>query len=132
MLSAPRFEGYQARRLHERGLYAPTARPWHLGTKIMTGRDKLVLEVSARVLLQVLAGLKSPGELIDIQSGANLLLGQIERGRTIRAITLKDGGLDEDDDLVVIEFGDDPAAQPLRLRRSEPSERDASAPPKAA
>jgi hypothetical protein len=114
-LPTPRFEGYQARQLHEQGLYAHDARPWSVGTTILSGDRRMTYKVSSRVLLEVLAGVTPASELLDRRGDGNLLLYKIRHGRTIQAMRLEPGGVDEDDDYAVFEFADDPAALPLKV-----------------
>ena len=48
----------------------------------------------------------------------NVFKGHLDRGETIASIRLEAGSPDEDDDVIVVEFGDDPAARPLAAPES--------------
>jgi len=115
-LPKPRFEGYQARQLHEQGVFAPTHRGMYMGTNIKwTKGEKTEIHFSARALLDMLAGRCSP-DLFLRRVGLdehNAFKYHLDKGETIHSIALKPGGVDADDDQIVVEFRDDPAARPL-------------------
>lgn len=118
LLPAPRLEGYQARRLHEQGVFSPSRRGRYMGTNVRwTKGEKTQIRFSARALLDTLAGRETPERLMRMLSGSgsNLFQAHLDRGETISAMWLEPGGPDEDDDQIVVEFRDDAGARPLRL-----------------
>ena len=116
VLPAPHLEGYQARQLHEQGVFAPTRRGRYLGVKITwTKGQKTEIRLSARAFLDTLAGRETPQRLMRMLSSGenNIFKLHLDRGETISSIRLESGGPDEDDDWIVVEFRDDVAARPL-------------------
>lgn len=117
-LPPPRIAGHLARQLHEQGAYAPSRRGRYVGSTISGGfNKKMQVKFSARVLLDVLAGREKPERITEIVGptpGANFFKAKLDGGQTISTIRFESGGIDEDDDWIVLEFSDDPAARPLR------------------
>lgn len=119
-LPHPRFEGYQARSLFRQGAYKPTARGWSLGMSFRGGMGgPMEVRISSRALMDLLAGRitadqfrrevgERPGEI-------NFFKHWLDSGMTIQGLSYECGGLDEDDDHLVIKLGDDPSARSLRL-----------------
>lgn len=128
-LPRPRFEGYQARSLQQQAAYATSALGWYLGTHISSGRTKMTISISARAFLDLLAGRLSTDQfnqmvgMDDTPNSVNLFRLCLERGEVISAIKIESGGLDEDDDRLVVEFSTDPSASLLsrNMRISERS-----------
>lgn len=120
ILPKPRFEGYQARSLHLQGAFAPTARAWYLGMHVEYRRNKMEVKVSARALLDLLAGRITAEQFrsrIDQRKGeVNAFQRWLDQGYTLAGIGVESGGVDKDDDFLVLSFSDDPAARPLRLQ----------------
>ena len=48
--------------------------------------------------------------MLGASADSNLFRIQLDRGQTIASIKLEPGGLDEDDDYIVVTFGDDAGA----------------------
>ena len=119
VLPRPRFEGYQARSLQQQAAYAADARGWYVGTHIASGRIKMIISISARAFLDLLAGRLTPEQFNHMigmdgsRSRANLFKLCLERGEIISSIKIEPGGLDEDDDRLVVEFSKDPSASRL-------------------
>lgn len=119
-LPQPRFEGYQARSLFRQGAYRPTERGWWLGMHI-TGRigGPMEVKISTRALIDLLAG-RMTAEQFRRQMGEgpnqkNFFKHALDTGKTLQGISFQSGGLDEDDDHMVLTLADDPGARPLRL-----------------
>lgn len=114
LLPPPRFEGYQARSLHEQGRFGPLE-GWHLGTTLHLKDGKMTIKVSARLIQEYLAGNIDPAEFQTraFDKNRNLFEGQLSKGQTIRNVRFESGGLDKDDDYIVFEMGLDWAARPL-------------------
>lgn len=117
LLPAPRFEGYQARHLHQQQAFMPTAKPWNAGTTIMhKGNDgPIILKFSSRALLELMTGKISQAEFaktVGLNEGLTLA-GLLQKGFTLHALSLAALGIDHDDDQCVVELRRDPAAAPL-------------------
>lgn len=128
VLPRPRFEGYQARSLQQQDSYSTNVRGWYLGTHISTGEVKMTITMSARALLDLLAGRLSQdhfNDMIDMKGGpnrTNFFKLCLERGEVMSNIRIESGGLDEDDDRLIIEFSKDPSVSPLsRSKRNLPN-----------
>lgn len=124
VLPAPRFEGSQARSLQRQAAYAVKSRGWYIGTNILSGKTKMTVSISARALLDLLAG-RINTEQFNYFTGMdsspnklNIFKLCLERGEVISNIKIESGGLDEDDDRLVVEFSKDPSAS--RLSRNMP------------
>lgn len=116
-LPKPRREGYQARQLHEQNAFAPQNRGQYLGTNVTWEKGvKSEVRFSARALLDTLAGRETPEQfmrMLSIRDNNNIFKSHLDRGETISSIRLEPGSADDDDDSIVVEFRDDPAARPL-------------------
>ena len=120
-LPPPRFEGYQARSLHQQAAYRPDGRGWYVGTSIISKGSRMTFKVSARALLDLLAGhitqeqFQQSTGLKDKPGSRNILSHRLEQGDILSKVQIESGGLDEDDDWLVLEFTSDPSAAPLRV-----------------
>lgn len=116
-LPPPRLEGYQIRQLHEQKAFSPEGRGLYLGTSITGGRGiDTEIRFSSRALLDFLAGRETKERfmrMLGASADSNLFRIQLDRGQTIASIKLEPGGLDEDDDYIVVTFGDDAGAGSL-------------------
>lgn len=124
-LPRPRFEGYQARSLQLQAAYKPDARGWYLGTTMTSTRTAMTIKVSARALLDLLAGRITVEQfqhftgLEHKPNQPNIFAHRLSQGDTLAEIRIESGGTDEDDDWLVVHFKHDPAAAPLTLRPLE-------------
>ncbi len=119
-LPPPRIEGHLASQLHEQGAYATNGRGRYLSSLVTGGANKMQIRFSSRLLLDVLAGRQAPERIIEaVGKDANVFKYRLDRGETFSLVSFEPRGPDEDDDWIVVEFGDDPAAR--RLRRPSPS-----------
>jgi hypothetical protein len=111
--------------LQQQAAYAPDSRGWYVGTNITSGRTKMTVSISARALLDLLAGRLTQEHfqhaigMDDARGRANLFKLCLDRGEVISAIRLEPGGIDEDDDRLVIEFSKDPSASALSIGPAE-------------
>lgn len=128
-LPRPRFEGYQVRSLFRQGAFVPTAQGWYTGVSIYgKAGGEMNAKVSARAFMDFLAGKTSP-EQFRRQMGqrkgeANLFLHWLNLGLTLSDVKVEPGGLDEDDDYLILTFSDDPSARKLRIGVSSGGERE--------
>ena len=88
----------------------------------------MTITMSARALLDLLAGRLSQdhfNDMIDMKGGpnrTNFFKLCLERGEVMSNIRIESGGLDEDDDRLIIEFSKDPSVSPLsRSKRNLPN-----------
>jgi hypothetical protein len=109
-LPIPRFEGYQARAIHKQRGFTPSARGWYLASKIGSGREKITVKMSARLLQEFLAGRITAERFHDNSTGKNLFEHWLKMGYVISDARFESAGVDEDDDHVILEFRRDPAA----------------------
>jgi hypothetical protein len=128
LLPRPRFEGYQARSLQQQAAYSTTSRGWYLGTHIRSGRETMTISISARALLDLLAGRITSDQfnhmvgMKETPTQKNLFKHRLDQGDVISSVRIEPGGIDEDDDLLVIELARDPSAAPLTLFKSKDQE----------
>jgi len=74
------------------------------------------VHISARGLQEYMAGRLTAGQLKPFIVGDhNPFEGALRKGKTIKAVTFQAKGIDQDDDYLIFEFEDDPAARPLEL-----------------
>ena len=120
-LPPPRIEGHLARQLHEQGFYAPSGKGRYLPSLTTSGKGRrMQIRFSARLLLDVLAGRQPPERITQAASrDVNIFKLRLERGETFSAVSFEAKGPDDDDDWIVVEFGDDPAARELRLPNAQ-------------
>jgi hypothetical protein len=119
MLPAPRFTGSQARQLHQQGMYEASARGWYLGSKLTNHKKSMTFRISSRALLELLAEKISTEQFLQSSGLAggnrpNLLAHRLAQGDIISSAAFEHGGVDEDDDYVVIELSPDPSAMTLK------------------
>lgn len=124
-LPRPRFEGYQARSLQQQAAYSTSSRGWYLGTHIRSGRESMTISISARALLDLLAGRITPDQfnhmvgMKETPTQKNLFKHRLDQGDVISSVRIEPGGIDEDDDRLVIELARDPSAAPLALLKQQ-------------
>jgi hypothetical protein len=109
-LPKPRFEGSQARSIQKQQGFAPSATGWYLGTEIGSGNGKITMKMSARLLLEYLAGRITIERFHDNCTGKNLFEHWLKLGYVISDARFESGGVDADDDYVILELRHDPAA----------------------
>jgi hypothetical protein len=109
-LPLPRFEGYQARSIQKQQGFTPTARGWYLGSQVGSGKGKITMKMSARLLQEYLAGRITIEQFHDYSTGKNLFEHWLKLGYAISDTSFESGGVDADDDYVILEFRRDPAA----------------------
>jgi hypothetical protein len=116
LLPRPHLHGYQARSWMQQNLLSPQGRGQYLPLSYSGGQGRMTIRVSARGLLELLAGRMKPSEIETwITRGDNPFERQLALGRAISNIALESNGDDDDDDYVVITLADDPNASPLGL-----------------
>jgi hypothetical protein len=96
-------------------MFDPQGRGHYLPAHYTSGKGKSQMKVSARGLQEFLAGRISLQELKRWSLGDhNFFEATLARGKTISGVRFESSGTDGDDDYVVFEFEEDPAASPLR------------------
>jgi hypothetical protein len=121
-LPAPYLDGYQARSWHQQGMSDPKTHWDYLPLEWSEGPRHATVKLSARALQELIGGRINKEQFEHLATGKpNFFALQLEQGRTISAVRFEPKGVDEDDDYVVFEFSDDPAARELRLPGSAKS-----------
>lgn len=93
-----------------------------------TMRGPVTVRLPARALLDLLAGRIDPEtfrrETSGLATKSNLFKVWLDQGRTIQGPAFESGGLDEDDDHLVLTLADDAGARELRVPNttSEPED----------
>lgn len=128
-LPRPLLEGYQARSLFRQGMFDPKGFGLYLPPRITTTmRGPVTVRLPARALLDLLAGRIDPEtfrrETSGLATKSNLFKVWLDQGRTIQGAAFESGGLDEDDDHLVLTLADDAGARELRVPNttSEPED----------
>lgn len=87
-------------------------------------RGPVTVRLPARALLDLLAGRIDPETFLRETGGLatkkNLFKLWLDQGRTIQGATFESGGLDEDDDYLVLTLADDPSARELHAPATAP------------
>ena len=106
LLPRPALEGYQARSLHEQGVFKPGSAFGHLPAKVeWRSNGTMTIKVSARRIHLLLAGKMSTEEFAEETfRGENPFNSRLAQGLAIQSVCFEAGGLDEDDDYVVFEL----------------------------
>ena len=89
---------------------------WYKGTITMVHEGEMRIKISSRLLQEYLVG-RLDAERFKIaafRNHENLFDVWLERGQTIQGATFEGGGVDEDGDYVILDFGADWAAKSLR------------------
>ena len=105
-LPRPALEGYQARSLHEQGVFKPGGTFGRLPAKVeWRSNGTMTIKVSAKRIHLLLAGKLSAEEFAEETfRGENPFASRLAQGLAIQSVSLETGGLDEDDDYVVFEL----------------------------
>ena len=115
-LPNPHLHGYQARSWHKQGMTLPQARGQYLAPKWTGGKGKMKVHISARGLQEFLVGRLSKEQLKNFIIGdPNPFEFNLANGKMITEVRFESTGTEKDDDYLVFEFDDDPAASPLNL-----------------
>lgn len=133
-LPVPRFEGYQARSLFRQGMFHPSAPGWSAGFYIQTTNKGIMkVKLSSRALLDFLAGRitaeRFKSNLGDKNGRENLFKHWLDLGYTLKSVEIESGGVDIDDDWLVLTFCDDPAARALKLVEKTSNKNDGTRSP---
>lgn len=119
LLPPPRYEGYQAHSLHRQNIFKPQSEGQYLGNEIITnGRSTaMTIKISSRLVLELLAGRISTKRFEQMAFGnhQNQFEYELRQGLMISSAHIESGGIDEDDDRLVFELGQDPAASEFEL-----------------
>ena len=114
-LPRPALEGYQARSLHEQGMFKPGSVFGHLPAKVnWRSNGTVTIRVSAKRLHLLLAN-KITTEQFAAQTfrGENEFAKRLVQGLAIQSVNFESGGLDKDDDYLVFELDFDFDNTPL-------------------
>ena len=106
-LPRPAHEGYQARSLHEQGVFKPGSDFGYLPCKMeWSTNGPMTIKVSAKQVHSLLAGRISPEEFArkTFHDQQNQFEHELSRNRSIRSVKFEGSGLDEDDDYLVFEL----------------------------
>jgi hypothetical protein len=114
LLPAPYLHGYQARSWHEQRMFEPQGRGHYLPAIYTGWKDTSEMKISARGLQEFLAG-RIDREMLkrSVVGEHNFFEAQLQRGKTISNVRFEGSGVVRDDDYIVFEFDDDPAASPI-------------------
>ncbi|MGO7755297.1 hypothetical protein ACC817_08245 [Rhizobium ruizarguesonis] len=112
-LPEPYLDGYQARSWHQQGMFHPRAKGQYLPPMWVTKNGIQNMKISARGLQELLAGRLSREEFKRFVAD-NLFERALSDGRTISNITIERKETEEDDDYLIFEFEDDPAARAIK------------------
>ena len=121
VLPRPQLEGYQARSWHRQGFFDPQGKGIYLGCKMTTKAGSVSISISARMVLELLAGRITPEQFqnFSFRDHRNIFDAEFKRGLTIQGARIEKGGLDEDDDYLVFEMEPDFGARALRNPRAD-------------
>jgi hypothetical protein len=112
----PNLSGYTAYSWHEQRMCEAKAVGKYVPTRVSIGRNRMDVRISARALQELIAGRISAEAFRNWTFGHNNPVSrEIDAGRTISSVRLEPQGNGEDDDYLVFEFRDDPAARDLHM-----------------
>jgi hypothetical protein len=109
VLPAPKWEGYQARSLQKQNFFDSSGKAGYLGTRMEIKTATKNVKISARLMLDYLAG-KVSHQQFEREFPYDEKFGRwMEQGYSVKNVTFESGGIDEDDDYVVFDLAFDPA-----------------------
>ncbi len=115
-MPTPNLSGYTAYSWHEQGMCEANALGKYVPTRLSIGRERMHLRISARAVQELIAGRLSPERFRNWTFGDdNPVRRELDEGRTISSVCFEPQGNEEDDDYLVFEFRDDPAARRLHM-----------------
>ena len=105
-LPRPALEGYQARSLHEQGMFKHGSAFGYLPAIVnWRSNGTMTIKVSAKRLHLLLAGKITAEQFADETfRGENEFAARLAQGLAIQSVTFKSGGLDKDDDYLMFEL----------------------------
>lgn len=111
-LPKPRREGYQARSGHQQSMFSAENNKQYLGFKMRTPNKGIEMKISSRALQEYLAGRISHQQFKNAvgEDIPKIIERQLLSGKIIKSTSIENMGLDEDDDYITFQFGEDPAA----------------------
>ena len=114
-LPPPRLEGYQARSWHRQGSFDPQGRGIYLGCRMTSKSGSLSISISARLVLELLAGRITPEQFqhFAFDKNPNQFDQNFKRGLTIQSARIEKAGPDKDDDFFVFDLEPDVSAHAL-------------------
>jgi hypothetical protein len=123
LLPPPQFEGYQARQLQQQQSFSPRARGLYEATTFESNIERsnfMTVKLSSKALQDFLAGRITEQQFRYFTSGGgkNPFTSLLETGYVISSAKFESGGLDKDDDFIVLEFEKDATASSFDIPRS--------------
>jgi len=117
----PQLEAYQACSWHRQGMFDPQGKGIYLGCNVTSKGAAVSISISARMVLELLAGRITQEEFqyFAFRQNSNLFDRQFKNGMTIQSARLEKAALDEDDDYLVFDVGPDWGAQKLQNPKSQ-------------
>lgn len=114
-LPLPRYAGYAARSLHRQGAFDPASNRDYPAVTITSRGDTMSIQLSARLVHDLIAGLTTQEEFLRKTFGddPNLFATERARGMTLKDVKLVSEGPDRDDDLIVFDLASDAAVRAL-------------------
>ena len=117
LMPRPCLHGYQARSWLRQDMLAPQGRGQYRPAVYTSGKNRVSAKISARAVLELMAGRLSPAEFQEWAIGERNLFEQwLKLGYAISDVAFEPSGPDHDDDYIFFKFEKDPNASPLELR----------------
>ncbi|MBQ0749414.1 MAG: hypothetical protein KBT70_04365 [Roseovarius sp.] len=116
-LPPPRFNGCNARSLVRQKAMQHDARGWYLGANYTMFNDEITYRMSSRAFQDFLANRINESQFrhsIGSSEDEPIIAGFLQQGYTIKDAMFEPGGIDEDDDHIVLKFAKDPAAMTFK------------------
>ncbi|WP_341919460.1 hypothetical protein [Polaromonas sp. YR568] len=117
VLPPPEYEGYEARMLQQQQSFELRGRGLYSNPRWMLKGDKVTINVSSRAVLALLAGEISHEKFLALAGmdgeKPKLFATLFKRGDILKSASLVSGGLDNDDDILQLDFEPDPAFIPI-------------------
>lgn len=118
VLPAPRYDGITARDRFRQGRTRYSGKGQYRGMSITMGapQGKYQIEMSVRMFLDLLGGRLEREKFYEYMGeDGNIIKHWLDLGFTMQGVKILHGGLDADDDTLVLEFSDDPAARQFHM-----------------
>lgn len=116
-LPPPRFKGCNARSLVRQKAMQHDAPGWYLGVNYTMLNDEITYRMSSRAFQDFLANRINESQFrhsIGERDDEPIIASFLDQGYTIQNVEFVSGGIDEDDDHIVLKFAKDPAAMTFK------------------